>query len=106
MWIELARIHHGKNKDKHAKQALENVKKVIKEKKAILPLSGIHYMETARISNAGRKYRLGSVMWSLSKGYTLASYRSIVINESEVALSKRRVSETMSQTKKSLHYRQ
>jgi len=88
MWIELAKVHHGKNKDKDAIRAFQNVKKAIKEEKVILPLSGIHYMETARISNAGRRFRLGSVMWSLSKGYRLTSYRNIVINECEVALSK------------------
>ena len=87
-WIEIAKIHHGKNKEKIAVQALEVLRKAVAATKVILPLSGIHYMETARISNAGRKYRLGSVMGSLSKGYTIASYRNIVLNECKLALSR------------------
>lgn len=88
MWIKLAQVHHGKNRDKDAVRALKNISKAIREEKVILPLSAIHYMETARISNAGRKLRLGNVMWSLSKGHTLASYRNIIVNECEIALSR------------------
>jgi len=44
-------------------------------------------METARISNSGRRKRLGKVMWKYSKGKTLTSYRKIVIHELETALS-------------------
>lgn len=54
---------------------------------ATLPLSAIHYIETSRISNDGRKVRLGSTMWRFSRGRTIAGYPAVVRHELEVALS-------------------
>ncbi len=87
-WIELARAYYGKDKSQESQKVLSIIKRALAEEKIILPLSSNHYMETARISNAGRKARLGKVMWRFSRGYTLVSYRNIVINECENALSK------------------
>jgi hypothetical protein len=85
-WIELARIVHGKEQSPHAKAILHALNAAT-ESGCILPLSAMHYMETARISNADRRARLGSVMWKYSKGNTLTSYPSVVRHELEVALS-------------------
>lgn len=86
-WIEFARIVHGKDKSPSAQMILHTFNAAI-ESGCILPLSGMHYMETARISNVARKTRLGSVMWKYSKGKTLASYPNVVRHEIEIALSK------------------
>lgn len=86
-WIELARIVHGKEQSKHAKAILHALTAAT-ESGCIFPLSAMHYMETARISNADRRARLGSVMWKYSKGNVLTSYPSVVRYELEVALSK------------------
>ena len=85
-WIELARIVHGKDRTPRSQTILRHLKAAT-ESGCILPLSHIHYIETARISNIGRKSRLGSVMWEYSKGFTMASYSTIVEHEIEEALS-------------------
>jgi hypothetical protein len=86
-WIELARIIHGKDDSAYSKDLLRSIRGGA-ESGCLLPLSHIHYMETARISNVQRRARLGSVMWEFSKGQTLASYTTIVEHELELALSK------------------
>lgn len=86
-WIELALIFHGKDKSRTAKEILDSLRVAQEMRDLELPLSAIHYMETARISNAGRKERLGAVMWEFSKGTTIASFKRIIIHELEVALS-------------------
>lgn len=86
-WIELARIIYGKDQSKAAKEILVSLRAAQEVGALELPLSAIHYMETARISNAGKKARLGAVMWEFSKGTTIASIKSIVTHELEVALA-------------------
>jgi hypothetical protein len=85
-WIELARIVHGKDRTPRSQAILQHVRAVT-ESGCILPLSHIHYIETARISNVGRKSRLGSVMWDYSRGLTMASHSTIVEHEIEEALA-------------------
>src|SRR6266850_1141034 len=84
-WIELARMIHGKDQSKTA-EIVVSLKAALEVGALALPLSAIHYMETARISNAGKKARLGAVMWEFSKGKTIASFKSIVTHELEDAL--------------------
>lgn len=45
-------------------------------------------METSRISNEGRKVRLGSTMWRFSRGQSIAGYPAVVRHELDVALSR------------------
>ena len=42
---------------------------------AVFPLSGMHYVETWRIHETGRRKRLGEFMTLVSKGWTFASYK-------------------------------
>lgn len=84
-WIELSRIFHGKEKDAASLKLLSDAEDAL-EKGVVFPLSAVHYMEFSRISNDGRRSRLGSTMWHFSKGRTIASYRKILIYEIEVAL--------------------
>lgn len=87
-WIELSRIVYGKDKTSDGQATLAKVQKALTEQRVIFPLSALHYMEIARISNRDRRARLARVMWQFSGGYTLASYTNIVIHECEIALSK------------------
>src|ERR1700745_1305028 len=88
-WIQLARVYHGKELDTELQQLLQYLLEATVNGSIVLPLSGIHYMETARIRDPGRRARLGHVMWELSRGATFASYHDILIHEIVVALSKR-----------------
>lgn len=86
-WIELAKIVNGKETSEDAISLLEEIKSSLKCGYSY-PLSAIHYMEFARISNLGRRKRLGKVMWGFSQNKTLISTREIVIHELENSLSK------------------
>lgn len=86
-WIQLAREENGKNSKTSVKAALEFVLTASRAGTVAFPLSAIHYMETARIHDLQRRSRLGSFMWELSKGYTIASTRHVLCHELEIALS-------------------
>lgn len=84
-WIELARIANGiDSSDRDLKVFNEIV--AASENGCIFPLNSTHFTEFARIKNVDRRKRLGNVMWSLSKGKTLAPYREICEREIEDAL--------------------
>lgn len=87
-WIELARMFHGRDTTTRAKNILREFEVATREGRVAVPLSSVHYTETSRISNVGRKVRLGEAMWRLSRGMTLAAYPTIVRHELEVALAK------------------
>ena len=83
-WIQLARVLNGKEKD----DGVLGFKELGDHDRIVAPLSAVHYMEISRISNVGRRQRLGRVMWEISKGRTLLSDREIIIHEVEVELAK------------------
>lgn len=84
-WIELARIANGVDASDRDIQILARFKEA-SEDGCIFPLAATHYIEFSRIKNLGRRKRLGSFMWELSQGNTLAPYGEIVEREIEVAL--------------------
>jgi hypothetical protein len=84
-WIELAKIYHGKTDSLGASSFLQEMEASI-ECGYKYPLSAIHYMEFSRISNLGRRRRLGEVMWKYSQGQTFVSTREIVLCEIEQSL--------------------
>lgn len=86
-WIELAKMFHGKDNSLRAKRIVRAMDAVCAAGHATVPLSAIHYMETSRISNEGRKVRLGATMWRFSRGRTIAGYPTVVRHELEVALA-------------------
>ncbi|MBF4232537.1 hypothetical protein, partial [Vibrio anguillarum] len=88
IWIDLAKIHHGKDNHPESVRLLGLIQKNLESGDIVLPLSRIHYIETSTIANAGRRERLGRVMFDYSKGVTLAPYKSIVVYELDCALSK------------------
>lgn len=87
-WIDLARAYHGKSPDPGFRTALDLARKASASGAAVFPLSAIHYMEIARIRDSGRRARLGTVMWEISGGITIASTRAVLIHELEGALSR------------------
>lgn len=86
-WIELARMVHGKDNSPMAKKIPLYALEAVKKGRIVFVLSAIHYIETARISNAGRRTRLAKVMWKYSQGNTITSYKNIVLHELASALS-------------------
>jgi len=86
-WIELAKVVHGKDTSVRGKRILRSLIAAT-ESGSTIPLSAIHYMETARISNTERRRRLGQTMWRFSHGTTMAAYMAVVRHELERALSK------------------
>ena len=85
-WIELAKIFHGKDKEEKSKKILLEFNAAV-ESGVKFPLSAMHYIELSRVSNDGRRSRLGKVMWKYSKGITLACYRDLLLREIEVAFT-------------------
>jgi hypothetical protein len=86
-WIELARMFHRKDVTDRAQRILRSFETARTDGHAVFPLSNVHYIETARVSNVGRKVRLGEAMWHFSQGVTLVAYSTIVRHELEVALA-------------------
>src|SRR6266516_2053106 len=88
-WIQLARAQHGKVDDVRLLQALTFLRQATASEQLALPLSAVHHIEAARKANTLARIRLGIVMWELSRGRTIASYKSILTYELETALAKR-----------------
>lgn len=88
-WIDVARAFHGKARDAELEVAFAVVEKLSRRGAAVFPLSWVHYLETAKSTNHERRKRLGTAMWEISRGHTMASYRKIVRFELEWALAKR-----------------
>ncbi|MCC3859461.1 hypothetical protein IB289_24275 [Vibrio parahaemolyticus] len=86
-WIQLAQIVYGKDKSPKSIQTLNEIRASL-ECGYVYPLSATHYQEFSRISNLGRRKRLGQVMWDYSQNKTIVSTEKIVIHEIETALSK------------------
>lgn len=83
-WIQFAKVILGKE---HCEE-IARLAALSDTNRLQFPLSAMHFMETARIANPGRRERLGMVMWRISRGQTIAAIRSIVTFEIERALSK------------------
>lgn len=88
VWIDLAKIHYGKDELPESVRLLSLIREKLESGDIVLPLSSVHYIETSTIANAGRRERLGRVMFEYSRGVTLAPFKSIVIYELDCALSK------------------
>lgn len=85
-WIELARIVNGKDKSQPSTETLKRINAAVNAG-VIMPLSAIHYLEFASISNDDLRARLGKVMWKYSQGFTIASNSHIVRREIELGIN-------------------
>lgn len=88
-WIDVARAFHGKARDTGLKAAFADIRKVSQQGEAVFPLSWVHYFETAKATDHERRKRLGTAMWEVSGGHTLASVRKMARFEAETALASR-----------------
>jgi hypothetical protein len=86
-WIELAKLVNGKNDPSIGHKIVKYSYNSVTDGKAIFPISAVHYMETGRISNKGRRPRLAEVMWAYSQGKTIAPYSKIIRKELNIAFS-------------------
>lgn len=87
-WIEIARVFHGKTNDPTLKATLYSIQNLSRQGAAVFPLSSVHYMETAKSTNHDRRKRLGTVMWEISRGHTIAPHGEIIRFELESALAR------------------
>lgn len=88
-WIDVARAFHGKARDADLEAAFTVIEKLSRRGAAVFPLSWVHYLETAKSTNHERRKRLGTAMWEISRGHTLASLRKVARFEVETALARR-----------------
>jgi hypothetical protein len=89
-WIDLARAHHGAASGTRFSATLQFLRDPDTRARVVLPLSAIHYIETATVGGGSKsRSRLGEVMWELSRGYTMAPHRLILDHELDVALARR-----------------
>ena len=61
-WIDFARAFYGKDSNSDLQMALSFAQDQVQQGTVAFPLSGVHYMETARIRDHDRRSRLGTVM--------------------------------------------
>jgi hypothetical protein len=89
-WIDLARAHHGDPRGARFKDTFDFLNDPATRTRVVLPLSAIHYIETARIGgDSQQRVRLGKTMWDLSGGYTMTTHSAILDNELDEALARR-----------------
>ncbi len=87
-WIDLAKAFHQKGPvDKDLINALAEAQRLSQQSKVLFPLSWVHYIETNKNTNSEQRKRLGEVMWTISRGRTLASYRKLIRHELENVLA-------------------
>ena len=88
-WIELAKVLHGKDPRPEMQKVLSFVQDTGRARTHVYPLSAVHYMETNRVREPGRRYRLGIAMWSLSRGRRISLGQKLLVYELELALARR-----------------
>ena len=71
-WIDLARAYHDRPGGSQYKSVLQKIIDAVESKKAILPLSAQHIIETRKELNFERRKRLAKVMAEISHGITIA----------------------------------
>ncbi len=87
-WIQLARVNHGKDKNRALSSVLDFVRAAIDTGIARFPLTLGHYIETQNHKNLERRKRLAQFMIEISRLDTLAAPRVIVRHEVDVALKR------------------
>lgn len=87
-WIECARVWHGRERDADIQAMLNLLIQGVDGRSLLLPLSQVHFIETAR-ARPNRRRRLAEIMWPLSRGTTMAGYSEITRHEIRVSLSRR-----------------
>ena len=84
-WITLARQYYGRTDDKEIADVLAFVREASSAGIVSFPLSSVHYEETWRQRDPGRRQRLGAFMAEISHFHTIADAPSLL--EAEVHTS-------------------
>ena len=88
-WIDLARANYDKPGGEEFKEILRILSDKVDKEEIILPMSIVHFIETARSVNIERRERLASFMVSLSKGYGILPFNAIRETEVQQAVVKK-----------------
>jgi hypothetical protein len=85
-WIDLARAFYGREDGEKYKDILDIITTKVANNEIILPMSVVHFIETARSVNPDRAERLAKFMLSLSKKFGILPFNSIRENEVQQAI--------------------
>ncbi|MFA7360471.1 MAG: hypothetical protein WC139_05480 [Candidatus Kapaibacterium sp.] len=75
--IDLAKAFNNRDGGEIFQETLELVLKNIEEGKVIVPLSCLHVVETAKVTDTGRKERLSKFLHSITRNYSILPLYSI-----------------------------
>ena len=87
-WIDLARIHTGKDKAPTRQALLEELKAAVTNGKVIFPLTVAHILETSKRNDPKSRAHLAEVQTALSKGYVFRSRKARLLLEMRSALKR------------------
>lgn len=76
-WIDLARAHYGRDSGEKFKDALAAVRSAVEANKLVVPLSGVHVMETMAPADAERRRRTAEFMVDVSRNRMVLPHMSI-----------------------------
>lgn len=86
MWIYLARAYHGKARRGSDTEVLQMASSAVERGLASFVLAAWNYMDLLKNRDAGRRARLGEVMYLLSQLHTIAHPTVLVPGEIDAAL--------------------
>jgi hypothetical protein len=81
-WIDLARAHYDREDGRKFQATLARVKAAIESGRLLLPMSGVHIMETVAPEDAGRRQRLAEFMVQLSGNRSICTH--MIISKFEI----------------------
>jgi len=87
-WIDLARAYHDRADGRPFLDVLELAEYASEHRLASFPLSTMHYLETWKHADEGKRERLALVMARLSRFDTIASISHVLPAEIEAALNR------------------
>jgi hypothetical protein len=70
-WIDLTKARHGHNDGQKYQDVLKKILEVVKQDKAIFPLSWVHFIETRKKRNLQKRKELAEVMAEISRGIVI-----------------------------------
>ncbi len=85
-WIDLARIHTGKDKTPARQALLEELKAAVADGKVVFPLTVAHILETSKRNDPESRARLSEMQTALSKGFVFRSRKARLLMEMRGAL--------------------
>ena len=75
--IDLAKAFNKRKGGEQFQETLDLLNKNVDEGKVIVPLSCLHIVETAKVSNPGRKERLSKFIYKITKNFAILPFFSI-----------------------------